>query len=47
MFARRREHGVLDSIQDDLRIDAFLFTEHLDGLIDRSHVKTSSLKQDL
>jgi hypothetical protein len=29
-----------------LRIDTLLFDEHFDGLIDRSHVRTSSFKTE-
>ena len=34
MFAGGDQHGVLDGVQDDLRIDAFFLAQDLDGLKD-------------
>src|SRR6266567_5053216 len=37
LLPRSDHHSVLDSVNDDLRIDAFFLTQDLDGLIDASH----------
>ncbi len=35
MFPGGDQHGVLDRVQDDLRIDAFFLAQYLDGLKNR------------
>src|SRR5690242_19930066 len=47
MLARSHQHGVLDGVNDDLRIDAFFLTQDFDGLIDASHFFLFSLVPDL
>src|SRR5580658_2782724 len=37
VLASRHQHGVLHRVDDDLRIDALLFAQNLNGLIDASH----------
>src|SRR5262249_25513533 len=37
MLSRGDEQRVLDCVEDDLRLDALLLAQQLDGLIDRSH----------
>ena len=37
MLASGHQHGILHRIDDDLRIDALLLAQNLDGLIDGSH----------
>src|SRR5262249_9310661 len=37
MFPRGHQHGVLDGVEDHLRIDPLLFGEDLDRLINSSH----------
>src|SRR5579864_414472 len=37
MLARRDEHGIFHRVNDDLRIDALLFAQDFNGLIDATH----------
>jgi hypothetical protein len=42
LLARGHEHGVLDGVEDDLRVDALFLAQDLDGLINLSIVYMSA-----